>query len=101
LQPDPEGPSGLDYVICESTYGDVDRIDASAGARRAALRDEVKGAWREDGVLLIPTFAVERAQELIADLTTLMMAGDIPFCPIHVDSPMAGKATAIFRRHAA
>jgi metallo-beta-lactamase family protein len=44
---------------------------------------------------------VERAQELIADLTTLMMEGDVPFCPIHVDSPMAGKATAIFRRHAA
>lgn len=101
LQPDPEGPAGVDYVICESTYGDVDRIDASAEARRATLRDEVKGAWREDGVLLIPTFAVERAQELIADLTTLMMEGDVPFCPIHVDSPMAGKATAIFRRHAA
>ena len=100
LQPDPEGPAGLDYVICESTYGDVDRIDASAEARRASLRDEVKGAWRDDGVLLIPTFAVERAQELIADLTTLMMAGELPFCPIHVDSPMAGKATAIFRRHA-
>ncbi|WGV16859.1 MBL fold metallo-hydrolase [Fuscovulum ytuae] len=101
LQPDPEGPTGMDYVICESTYGDVDRVDASAPARRAMLRDAVKAAWREDGVLLIPTFAVERAQELIADLTTMMMAGDIPFCPIHVDSPMAGKATAIFRRHAA
>ncbi|PLL13367.1 MBL fold metallo-hydrolase [Tabrizicola sp. TH137] len=101
LQPDPEGPSGVDYVICESTYGDVDRIDASAPARRATLRAEVTAAWREDGVLLIPTFAVERAQELIADLTTMMMAGDIPFCPIHVDSPLAGKATAIFRRHAA
>ena len=101
LQPDPEGPSGVDYVICESTYGDVDRIDASSPARRAALRDQVKAAWRDDGALLIPTFAVERAQELIADLTTMMMEGDIPFCPIHVDSPMAARATAIFRRHAA
>lgn len=100
LQPDPEGPAALDYVICESTYGDVDRIEASDEKRRATLRDEVRAAWREDGVLLIPTFAVERAQELIADLTTLMMAGDIPFCPIHVDSPMATKATAIFRAHA-
>lgn len=101
LQPDPEGPSGVDYVLCESTYGDVDRIDASAPARRAALRDQVKAAWRDDGALLIPTFAVERAQELIADLTTMMMEGDIPFCPINVDSPMATRATAIFRRHAA
>ncbi|MBU9698542.1 MBL fold metallo-hydrolase [Rhodobacteraceae bacterium HSP-20] len=100
LQPDPIAPSGFDYVICESTYGDVDRIEASAGHRRATLRDEVKAAWRDDGVLMIPTFAVERAQELIADLTTLMMAGDIPFCPVHVDSPMATRATAIFRSHA-
>lgn len=100
LQPDPEAPSGFDYVICESTYGDVDRIEASAERRRATLRDEVKAARRDDGVLLIPTFAVERAQELIADLSMLMMAGEIPFCPIHVDSPMAAKATAVFRSHA-
>jgi len=100
LQPDPQSPSGLDYLICESTYGDVDRIEASAEKRRATLRDEVKAAWRDDGVLLIPTFAVERAQELIVDLTTLMMAGEIPFCPVHVDSPMASRATAIFRKHA-
>lgn len=100
LQSDPEGPAGLDYVICESTYGDVDRIEASAPRRRATLRDEVRAAWREDGVLLIPTFAVERAQELIADLSALMMAGDLPFCPIHVDSPMATRATALFRKHA-
>ena len=40
-------------------------------------------------LLLIPSFAVERAQELISDLTALMMAGEIPFAPIHVDSPLA------------
>lgn len=100
LQSNPEAPSGFDYVICESTYGDVDRIEASAEHRRASLRKEVKAAWRDDGVLLIPTFAVERAQELIADLSTLMLAGDLPFCPIHVDSPMATRATAVFRSHA-
>lgn len=99
LQPDPQAPSGIDYLICESTYGDVDRIEAGPEQRRATLREVVRSAWRDDGVLLIPTFAVERAQELILDLTSLMMAGDLPFCPIHVDSPMASKATAIFRKH--
>lgn len=99
LQSDPEAPSGIDYLICESTYGDVDRIEASDEKRRATLRDEVQAAWRDDGALLIPTFAVERAQELIADLTSMMLAGELPFCPVHVDSPMASRATGIFRKH--
>jgi metallo-beta-lactamase family protein len=101
LQPDPTGPVGVDYLICETTYGDVDRIEASAERRRAVLRAEVEGAMRRGGALLIPSFAVERAQELISDLTALMMAGDLPFTPIHVDSPLATRATAIFRKHAA
>ncbi|MEY4698324.1 MAG: hypothetical protein RIT14_2752 [Pseudomonadota bacterium] len=100
LQSHPEGPAGVDYLICESTYGDTDRIDASADRRRAVLRDEVRAAMREDGVLLIPSFAVERAQELISDLTRLMMEGELPFIPVYVDSPLATKATAIFRKHA-
>jgi metallo-beta-lactamase family protein len=61
MHADPEGPSGVDYLICESTYGDVDRIDASATARRALLRDEVRAAMHPKGALLIPSFAVERA----------------------------------------
>ena len=100
LHPDPEAPSDLDYVICESTYGDRDRPEASDEARRALLRDEVLAASNPDGALLIPSFAVERAQELISDLTRLMAKGDLPEIPIHVDSPLATKATRIFARHA-
>ena len=99
LQPDPQGPSGVDYVICESTYGDTDRPSASEAARRALLRDEVRAAQRPDGALLIPSFAVERAQELIADLTQLMHDGDLPPIPIYVDSPLASRATEVFHRH--
>ncbi|MBK5945320.1 MBL fold metallo-hydrolase [Rhodobacter veldkampii DSM 11550] len=99
LHPDPEAPSGIDYLICESTYGDTDREDATAERRRALLRDEVKAAINPDGVLLIPSFAVERAQELIADLSQLMAEGALPQIPIHVDSPMATKATKVFADH--
>lgn len=99
LHADPEGPSGVDYLICESTYGDVDREDATAARRRALLRDEVRAAIHANGALLIPSFAVERAQELISDLSQLMAEGALPMIPIHVDSPLASKATRIFAHH--
>ncbi len=100
LHPDPEAPYDLDYVICELTYGDRDRPEAGEETRRDLLREEVLAARNPDGALLIPSFAVERAQELISDLTRLMAEGALPEIPIHVDSPLASKATRIFARHA-
>jgi metallo-beta-lactamase family protein len=99
MHPDPEAPSGLDYVICESTYGDRDRIDATADHRRKLLCDEVKAAMHPHGALLIPSFAVERAQELISDLGRLMAEGALPLIPVYVDSPLATKATRVFAKH--
>jgi metallo-beta-lactamase family protein len=99
MHPDPEAPSGLDYVICESTYGDRDRIDATADHRRKLLSEEVKAAMHPHGVLLIPSFAVERAQELISDLGRLMAEGALPLIPVYVDSPLATKATRVFAKH--
>lgn len=99
MHADPEGPSGVDYLICESTYGDVDRLDATAAARRTMLRDEVRAAMHPDGVLLIPSFAVERAQELISDIGRLIAEGALPDIPIHVDSPLANRATRVFSKH--
>ena len=99
LQPDPQGPSGLDYVICEATYGDRDREATTDARRRTELRDEVRAAIHPNGALLIPSFAVERAQELIADLAELISAGELPEIPIYVDSPLATKAIR-FVRHA-
>lgn len=100
LQPEPEGPSGIDYLVCESTYGDRVRPPTTDESRRAALRDEVRAAIHPNGVLLIPSFAVERAQELIADLAALMASGGLPEIPIYVDSPLAARATQVFARHA-
>ncbi|NBJ10725.1 MBL fold metallo-hydrolase [Microvirga arsenatis] len=100
LQPDPDGPHDLDYVILESTYGDTDRAGTTIERRRRVLRDEVRGAMRPSGVLLIPSFAVERTQELLVDLMELMEAGELPDIPIFIDSPLASKASTIFKRHA-
>ena len=99
MHPDPEGPNGVDYLICESTYGDRDRVDATANRRRKLLADEVQAATHPDGALLIPSFAVERAQELISDLGRLIAEGALPPIPIYVDSPLATKATQVFARH--
>lgn len=99
LQPEPEAPAGWDYVVTESTYGDTDRHELTEERRRGALRAEVKAAHNDRGVLLIPSFAVERTQELLADLIALMEAGDIPACPVVIDSPLAAKASQIFRKY--
>ena len=101
LQPDPDAPAGLDYVISESTYGDSDRPSTTAATRRDHLAAEVRDAAAASGALLIPAFAVERTQELIVDLVDLMQQGKIPTAPVFLDSPLAIRATKVFRQHAA
>ncbi len=100
LQPDPEAPAGFDYVISESTYGDTDRPATTPEARRQRLAAEVRDAAAAKGALLIPAFAVERTQELIVDLIDLMERGEVPTAPIFLDSPLAIRATEVFRQHA-
>lgn len=95
----PEGPDGVDYLNCEATYGDTDRQDATAEGRRRLLRDEIRAAIHPNGALLIPSFAVERAQELISDIERLIDEGELPDIPIYVDSPLATKATKVFAKH--
>jgi metallo-beta-lactamase family protein len=100
LEPDPEAPAGLDYVVSESTYGHVDRPRTTSGGRRQRLADLVSAAHATAGPLLIPAFAVERTQELIVDLVDLMENGKVPVAPIFLDSPLAIRATEVFRQHA-
>ncbi|HEY6860312.1 MAG TPA: MBL fold metallo-hydrolase [Pseudolabrys sp.] len=100
LEPDPEAPTTLDYVISESTYGDKDRPPVTPEERRQHLAAEVREAYTAGGALLIPAFAVERTQELIVDLVGLMNRADVPTAPIFLDSPLAIRATEVFRQHA-
>jgi metallo-beta-lactamase family protein len=100
LEPDPEAPTGFDYVICESTYGGKDRFERSEEKRRELLVQEVNAAAARKGALLIPSFAVERTQEVVTDLVHLMEQDKIPKTTIFIDSPLANKASAIFKKHA-
>jgi metallo-beta-lactamase family protein len=96
--PDPEGPSGVDHLILESTYGDRERPTLDGTARRRLLADELNAAHAAGGPALIPAFAVERSQELLADILMLMEDGQVPDGPIFLDSPLAIEATEIFQK---
>lgn len=96
--PDPEGPQGVDYLILESTYGDRERLTLDDVARRRLLAEELVAAHAAGGPVLIPAFAVERAQELLVDLMILMDEGQVPKAEIFLDSPLAIEATEVFQR---
>lgn len=100
FEPDPQAPDGLDYVICESTYGDRARDKVTIAQRRDVLEREIKDAIARGGNLVIPTFALERTQELLLDIARLADANRIPDVPVFVDSPLASRATKVFAAHA-
>jgi len=97
---DPDSPAGFDYVICESTYGDRTRNRVSIEDRRSLLEKEILEARRHGGNLVIPTFALERTQELLLDVATLSSSGRIGSATVFVDSPLANRATTVFRKYA-
>jgi len=99
LEHDPEGPMGWDYVICESTYGGKDRFERASDKRRELLAKELNDAAARGGALLIPSFAVERTQEVVTDIVTIMEQGKAPKATVFIDSPLASKATEVFRKH--
>ena len=97
---DPESPAGFDYVICESTYGDRLRQRATIAERRELLAAEIVEARRRGGNLVIPAFALERTQELLLDIAALSASGRIGNATAFVDSPLANRATGVFRKYA-
>lgn len=86
-----------DYIYLESTYGNRrhDATDMTMGELERVVRDIIK----KKGKILIPSFAIERAQELVYFLHLMVDKGKIPNIPIYVDSPMATSATGIFGVH--
>jgi metallo-beta-lactamase family protein len=94
---DPDCFEQADYVCIESTYGNRDHKDNSSIP--GTLVRVVNAACKAGGNVVIPSFAIERTQELLYRLGELRAAGRIPKVPVYVDSPMAVKVTEVFRRH--
>lgn len=98
LLSDPDVPHlPPDYLFVESTYGDRNHKDL--GPSRAEFLEAILHCHRSGGKVVIPAFAVERTQEVLYILTLLHREGKLPKdMPIFVDSPLAIRATEVFRR---
>ncbi len=91
--PDPEIAPAADHLLVESTYGNRRHEDRSP---EDAIAEVVSRTSARGGTVLVPSFAVARAQALIWHLHRLKQSGRIPDIPVFVDSPMARDATEIF-----
>ncbi|MEK7113448.1 MAG: MBL fold metallo-hydrolase RNA specificity domain-containing protein, partial [Patescibacteria group bacterium] len=85
------------YLIMESVYGD--RNHESRSDRRNMLAKVIKDNYKRKGALLIPTFSLERSQELLFELNNLLEEKKIPIMPIYLDSPLAIQLTEIFKNN--
>ncbi len=86
-----------DYILIESTYGN--KIHEDRDKRKEILENIIEETFCQNGVLMIPAFAVERTQELLFELNELVENNRIPRVPIFIDSPMAVKATEIYKQY--
>ncbi len=94
---DPEVVSGAEMLISESTYGDrlhdpIEKMDEDLAA-------VIRRTYARGGKVIIPAFALERAQEIVFALKQLRADGHIPRVPVFIDSPLTAKITEIFKMH--
>jgi metallo-beta-lactamase family protein len=92
----PKKVEQADYIVLESTYGDREHQDEDVKSKLAKVINET---YQRKGILMIPSFAVERTQEMIYLLYQLMEEDAIPRQPIYLDSPMGVKASLVFDQH--
>lgn len=94
---DPQVPEGAHCLLSESTYGD--RVHGPIEASSTALAEAISRTHARGGKVIIPSFALERAQEIIFELKRLKLAKRIPALPVYVDSPLTVRLTEIFKLH--
>lgn len=94
---DPAPAGNADWVLVESTYGD--RTHDAHEDTLGILADAIDKARKAGGNVVIPSFAVERAHEVLFELNALLMAGRMSPLTVYFDSPMAIRVTEVFRNH--
>lgn len=91
---DPDYPAMVDLVLCEGTYGD--RAHRPFAATLEEFSGILSGVLSQNGKVFIPSFALERTQEVLFYIRELEQRGAIPSVPVFVDSPMASKISEIY-----
>jgi len=94
---DTEALQNVDYLIMESVYGD--RNHTARDERRVRLEGTIEDNYKNKGTLVIPTFSLERAQELLFEIDQLVEHDRIPEMPIFFDSPLAIKLTKVYSKY--
>ncbi len=94
---DPEIPEDIEVLITESTYGD--RLHDDIEKMDDDLAAVIKRTYERGGKVIIPSFALERAQEIVFALKQLQDQGRLPDMPVYVDSPLTVKITDVFKLH--
>jgi metallo-beta-lactamase family protein len=94
---DPDLPDGIDVLLTESTYGD--RLHAPIQEMDERLQEVVARTTKRGGKVVVPSFALERAQEIVFALKKLERSGKLPQIPVYVDSPLTVKITDVFKLH--
>ena len=94
---DPSLVDEADYVLVESTYGD--RIHEQPADTKKAIAEVINSTKQAGGNLVVPSFALERSQELLYYINELLIENAIPHLMVFLDSPMATSITKVFQRH--
>jgi metallo-beta-lactamase family protein len=94
---DPTAFDKADYVLVESTYGD--RLHQNNGDIEQSIADVINSTKKAGGNIIVPSFALERSQELLYYINDLLIKDAIPHLMVFLDSPMASKITEVFKKH--
>ena len=94
---DPTVFDEADYVLIESTYGD--RVHQRCENVKKSIAQVINSTKQAGGKIIVPSFALERTQEILYYLNELLLAGAIPKLKVFLDSPMANKITKVFQKH--
>jgi len=94
---DPNVFNEIDYILVESTYGD--RVHEDTPDISDSLATIVNSTWKAGGNIIVPSFALQRSQEILYHLNELVIEDRIPQLRVFLDSPMAVSITEVFKRH--
>ena len=94
---DPAIINEADYILVESTYGD--RVHGETEDIKGIIAEVINSTSKAGGNIIVPSFALERSQEVLYYINELIRENEIPHITVYLDSPMAAAITKVFKKH--